>query len=421
MFVILSLARQMISASFAQEMGVILLNNALDWVDRKQWPDLPYLQGVQDGGGAASPGLQAEVEEHGKTSDPFFINHRSNNTPPDQEILLVLPDSETDMDSSQQHRYTSYSWVWPPCETLLFGTAYAAADIIDRKNRERCPESFAGSLQDGIDVKATLRAAIRGEKKIQVKTPAGFAQKHVLTEGSDEPTVFIFERGTEARDGRWNTLTAGGSGEMRKFIEDRRRFDAITEQRGHEFVACLQFSTDREPDARLKQHLRGFNYLYGITIFANPTLNPIQSARWLEACDYTGCPIIHCGGTQDLFQYYQREHKLSLNRPGWVSNLIRAALPFAKQRVTVLLPKSEMIESDVVSEAAARGISLEYVPLTYFSKERIETIRNQYMVRPLDVNRLEYPAEVEAAFGESARQHLEILPERIRAQLELPH
>ena len=167
--------------------------------------------------------------------------------------------------------------------------------------------------------------------------------------------------------------------------------------------------------------MRGFNYLYGITVFANPTLNPIQSARWLEACDYTGCPIISSGGTHDLFQYYQREHKLSLNRPGWVSNLICAALPFAKQRVTVLLPKSEMIESHVAREAASRGISLECVPLTHFSKERIETIRNQYMVRPLDVNRLEYPAEVEAAFGESSRQHLEILPGRIRAQLELPH
>jgi hypothetical protein len=393
----------------------------LDWARPEQWPDLPYLRSAHEGASGSSAGLQAEIANHGKTSSQFYITHRSESSSSNLNCPLpVLRDPVLNTGVGGKRGLASYSWVWPPCEALLFGTAYAASDIIDRKSRERCPEPFAGSLHQGVDIKATLRAAIRGEQRVQVKALSAPARMNIQTEGDDEPTVFIFEREAEVRGGHWNTLLAGGSYEMRRFVQDQRRFDEITNRNGHEFVACVQFCAEPEPAEHLKQYVSGFRYLYGITLFGNPSLNHLQSARWLESCDYTGCPIVHFGGTQDLFQYYQREHSIALDREKWVSSLIRMALPFAKRRVTVLLPKSQVIEPPVSRDAAVRRISLECLPLTHFSQERITTIRNQYLVRPLDVNTLEYPDALQAAFGEPPRKYIQLLPQRIRAQLEPP-
>ena len=84
----------------------------------------------------------------------------------------------------------------------------------------------------------------------------------------------------------------------------------------------------------------------------------------------------------------------------------------------MLLPKKARLDTAAQDEARRRGIRLDCVSLTHFSAERIRTIRNQYFVEPDDVNAMEYPEDMQAAFGESPRNHLELLPERIRAQLK---
>lgn len=421
LFSILTGARDVISRSFTERLGEILVTEALDWARKEQWPDLPYLRTAHEGISGSSAGLQAELERNGKIMERFYIHHRSASRSPARDTPLPkLPDPESPPDTNDPKRQVYYTWVWPPCETLLFGTAYAASDIVDRKIRERCPEPFTGSLHEGVDVKATLRAVIRGEQRIQVKTRSAPAQTQIHTEGDDDPTVFIFEREAQARDGHWDTLLAGGSREIRQHVENQRRFDEITELKGHSFIACVQFCTEPEPEARFKKHVSGKRYLYGVTVFGNPSLNHLQSARWLEACDYTGCPILRFSGARHLFQFYRDEYKIALREDKWVTSLIRIALPFAKRRITVLLPKGQMLEPGAVREAAARRISLETVPLSRFSTKHIEIIRNQYLVRPFDVDRMDYPDELQSLFGESPRKHLDLLPGRIRSQLELP-
>lgn len=421
LFTILAAARDMVSRKFTERLGEVLVTEALDWARKEQWPGLPYLRAMQEGGSGASAGLQAELEQDGKVVERFYIRHRSESRSPAQDTPLPrLPDPAPPSDKNDPKRQVNYTWVWPPCESLLFGTAYAASDIVDRKIRERCPEPFTGSLQEGVDVKATLRALIRGEQRIQVRTRSAPAQTQMHTEGDNDPTVFIFEREAQAQDGHWDTLLAGGSLEMRQHVENQRRFDEITKHKGHSFIACVQFCAEPELEARLRKHVSGKRYLYGVTVFGNPSLNHLQSARWLEACDYTGCPILRFSGVRNLFQFYRDQYKIVLCEATWVTSLIRIAVPFAKRRVTVILPKGQMLEPRAVRDAAARRVTLETVPLSRFSAKHIETIRNQYLVRPFDVDRMEYPDELQSLFGESPRKHLELLPARIRSQLELP-
>ncbi len=314
-------------------------------------------------------------------------------------------------------KYTS--WVWPPCESLLYGTAFEAAAIAEHNRREPCPESFSGSLHDGVDVRATLRAITRGERRIQVKVKSATGFPSATEEGRDEPMVFIFEPEDSGSGGEWETLLACEGRDIRRFVRNTARFDQVAERQGDVFVASVHFSAEREPGATLQKVVTGLYYLYGIVVFgSNPCLTPRQAARWLEGSGYGACPIMRHYGVDNVFDLYQREHNLSLDRNRWAESLIRFAIPYAQQRVTVMLPKAQSISTTVLREAAARKIRLEFVSSIHFPKQRIDAIRHQYLVRPDDVDTMAYSEEIEAAFGESTTTHLDLLPERIRAQLD---
>jgi hypothetical protein len=154
-------------------------------------------------------------------------------------------------------------------------------------------------------------------------------------------------------------------------------------------------------------------------VFGNPTLNSLQAARWLEESGYAGCPILRSGSVNSLFDYYRQEHNLYLKWDQWVGSLIQIALPFAKRRVLIMAPNQQAIPAPVFAEARARRIKLEFLPLSQFSTARIDAIRHQYLVRPKDADSMEYSDELRAAFGEPPEKHLDLLPQQIRAQLEL--
>jgi hypothetical protein len=116
--------------------------------------------------------------------------------------------------------------------------------------------------------------------------------------------------------------------------------------------------------------------------------------------------------------FFHREHGLALDPSQWPASLVRMALPYAKRRVVVIMPPRLVLPPQVLREAGARRISLDLQSLSQFTPERIERIRHQYLVRPTDVDRMEYPEAMQAAFGESPRQHLDLLPDQVRAQLE---
>jgi hypothetical protein len=300
----------------------------------------------------------------------------------------------------------------------MFGIAYKAADRAKRKRRSPSTEPFTGSLQNGVHVKATLRAFIRGEKQIQIKADRSLASEAVAQD-REEPSVFIFEAKSAVDGGRWDTFLAGDLSDIRHHTRNRARLDQVIHQRGSSFIASVHFCTNREPRPELKPHVTELRYLYGVVLFGQPALNPVQSAIWLEESRYAACPILLQNSIHTLFEHYQHKHHITLDHDDWTASLILVALPYARQGVTIIAPANYTIPAKVVREAGARRISLNRSPLSDFTADQINTIRNQHLVRPLDVDALEYSQELQAAFGESPRKHLELLPERIRAQLQL--
>jgi len=301
----------------------------------------------------------------------------------------------------------------------MFGIAYEAAGRSKRKKRRSCTEPFTGSLNNGVHVKATLRAFIRGEKQIHVKAERSLTRE-AMAQDQTEPTVFIFEPELAVKDGRWDTFLAGDLSDIRQHTRNRAYLDKVIHQQGSSFIASVHFCTDRKPRPELQPHVSELRYLYGVVLFGQPALNSLQSAIWLEESHYSACPILPQNCIHTLFEYYEQKHHLTLDHNNWPVSLIRIALPYAKQAITIIAPANFTIPAPVMREAGIRRISLNRSPLSDFSTEQIQTIRHQHLVRPIDVDTLEYSPELQAAFGESPRKHLELLPDRIRAQLQLP-
>ena len=422
LFMTLHAANVMISAAFATRLGEALVIKALKWARPDEWPGLPYLCNYRPNGRespASSSGQRVQLRKMDGSSAPFYVAHSGSTGNQGTDWRLPpLPDPDAEGDKQEQWRPQYSSWVWPPCESLLFGTAYEGTAIAQRNRREPNPEPFAGSLHEGVDIKATMRAVIRGERRVQVRVESATGLGAAAGEGGDEPAVFIFDRESAAKDGRWEPFMASYGSDVRRLVRDVARYDQATRKNGDSFIASVSFCTNREPRAELQGQVSALCYLYGIVLFSNPCLNVLQAARWLEASDYARCPILRSSDVGDLFQHYRRQHGISLDRDRWTSSLIRLALPYATQRVTVIMPQTQAIPNEVFREAAARKIRLEIVPLNRFPRQRIDAIRHQYFVRPDDMNAMKYSESLQAAFGESPTAHLDLLPGHVRAQLE---
>jgi hypothetical protein len=420
LFLMLHAAHAVISPAFAELLGQKLVFEACAWATPENHSGLPHLrEWPADGRKDEHRGGAQRVRLHSDkgTSASFFLSHRGDNSATCiAGALPQLSDPESDSNRGKPTRF--YSWVWPPCETLLFGTAYEGAQLAAGKSRELRPEPFAGALHAGVDIKATLRAAVRGEKRIHVKVSS---PSPCVWEGggeNDEPAVFLFENESSADNGYWETMLTCYASDVRRLVRDKARYDAVAEKHGEDFIASVTLSTDRTPPATLRAHVTGLKLLYGTVLFGNPCLNPRQAAQWLEASDYARCPILRRHSMGNLCDYYRHAHGIVIERSRWTSTLLQLALPYARKCVMVLHVPGYRIAPNVAREAAQRNIRLETIPLSRFPRQRIETIRNQYLVRPIDVDAMEYAPELAKAFGESATAHLNILPEHIRAQLE---
>jgi len=423
LFMTLHAAKAMISPAFASRLGNVLITQALEWARPEQWPDLPYLEETRDGSApfpSSGAEQRASLRSGDKRSTPFHVNHisESQSRDPDCRQLPPLPEPDTGRDQGRRRRQFGGSWLWPPCETVLYGSAYAAAEMADRNQREHSPEPFSGSLHDGVDAKATLRSIIRGERRVQVKVRSASSMTAPSTEFNDEPAVFIFETPETVRNSSWGTFIAAMAGDIRKSVRDKKRFDAVIRERGDDFIVTVHQYAERALRAALKPHASSLRYLYGTIIFGRPSLTPLQAARWLEESDYAGCPILNSSSSSDVFRYYQQKHGMTLDSAQWPATLVRLALPYARRRVMVMTPPRLALPPEVFREARARSISLQLLPLAHFPPERVNAMRHQYLVHPQDSEHMDYPEETQAAFGESPEHYLDLLPERILAQLD---
>ena len=409
----------------------ILLTRLMDigrpWASHKQFPELPVLSYV--------PNNQTEKEnlshtdffqftdswqdknDHSisdsNTHDTFTVGFHNAKNPSEQHIRQWLWEDDP---LKQKGRKSYYVWVWPPCEAILYGAAYEASRIALTRSKEPLPALFEGSLYDGIDIKRTMRSVINGEKKIYIKKPR-LEKKRFIPDGKNpEPVVFIFDNENTEMHSRWSLLIGGTN--LGKHVRNKVRYNDIVRKSGSFFISSIGWISDIEVPSSLHGHIDSLSILDGYTALGNPCINSKQAAQWLEDNDYKCCPVMTNTSIVSLIEYYRNNFQMELSVTDWVSTLIKIAIPYAKERFVVLAPKDFRIPAKLINEAGSRNISIDYLPLDYFSEEHVTEMRKRIMLRASDPDGLSYPQETEKALGQKADKYFELLPVYMQLQLK---
>jgi hypothetical protein len=421
-------AAAVVSDEFAQRLAKQLITNGTNWETPAKWPNLPYLRSLPldpDESGLTENSQKAELLRKGKRSGPFFVDGRAGDNAPRLSVRLDDTNPPLSGDGGggydDKMRRGPNAWIWPPCENLFYGTAYQAAEIALTTSARGTTEPFEGTLHEGIDAKATIRAAARGDGRVFVRAKSTRPPSSIR-EAQSEPFVYLFDSKERSRYSKldWSMTVAGNT--FNQFLQPKyvERFEQVKRTLGYGFVACVILGEQREVDARLatSRYFDGIRLLWGAVGFGNPCLNAIQSARWLEQGDFNCCPVMgntscHIG---EMVEMYKDRHGMNLDLTNWPETLVRIAIPYARERIVVIAPDPSIVSSRARMEARQHRISIDVLPLSYFSAERIRAIRTQYNVYPMNADATEWSSEVTSLLAQSSNAHSDILPAWVREQ-----
>ncbi|MEI6890216.1 MAG: hypothetical protein WCL03_13165, partial [Bacteroidota bacterium] len=405
--------------TYTSVLASVMMDIGREWASPKQFPNLPVICPAKQATAdfcqmvETKPDRWNPDKSFAERSGPFSVMFTGNNDAPDQ-----LSKFWTWIDEPKEPASSSYftSWVWPPCEALLYGTAHDAAKVAIARSNEPSPAAFEGTLYQGIDVKATMRSITQGENQIYIRKPSSSKKVFIPDGKSPDPTVFIFTSQDEGKDSHWSVLIGGNK--IGEHIRNRKRFEALKKSKGSTFIASISFCHHLEIPEDLSPHVDGMRMLEGITLYGNPCINARQGAQWVEDNDYNCCPVLSGGNSiNDLVREYAMTHGMEISLQTWQNALIQFAIPYAKERVVIIAPGKLKIPASLFSEAKRRNIDLSIVPLNYFSPARIMEMRKRLFVRSNDPGGLTFPDEVEQKLGQSPKKYFEMLPVYMQDQL----
>jgi len=404
--------------AFSSELASILMDINREWASPAHFPGLPVLCPAK----LSTDDFCQLVETRpvkdnpDKTSHdrkvPFSVMYSGSNCSPGQ-FTKFWTWADDPREKSQNAYYNS--WVWPPCESLLYGSAHEAARVAVTRSNEPYPSVFEGTLYQGIDIKATMRSIIQGEERIYIRKPSSSKKIYVPDGKSPDPTVFIFTLPEEGNGSHWSVLIGGSM--IGDHVKNKKRFEAVRQAKGSTFIASIAFCHYVDVPEKLAQHVEGIRMLEGITVFGNPCINAKQGAQWVEDNDFCCCPVSRSSSINNLVGEYSMTHGVEISLVEWQNALIQFAIPYAKERVVIIAPMKFRIHGSLLNAAKRRNIDLSLVPLNYFPADRIEEMRKRIFIRSNDPDGLNFPAEVEQLLGQNPKKHMELLPVYMQEQL----
>ena len=226
-------AGSMMSRNFLDILVNTFLKDDVSWSLPADFPDLPIIcPSDSDSIGCrrrsaneAVIGIPDKKSKGGESatyyfSDSFHINSSSDNQYRQSAVTApwFMPDESKNI---LKNSFPGTRWVWPPCEYLLHGTAYEAGNIIRLNSEDLETKIFEGSFLDGIDIKSSIHARMRGDNNIYVYSKRKNHEEDLnVTRGNSlDPTVFIFDDPNNKYFSSWELGTAGQS-DLRNYVEN---------------------------------------------------------------------------------------------------------------------------------------------------------------------------------------------------------
>lgn len=422
---LLGCARAIMPGEFYDLLAGNLMDIDRPWASPRQFPELPMISRRTEEAKETAKKTTIELynlTEPGKDinnnpspkkrSGSFTVEYRDGFPLPGYLLKMWKWDDEPKQPNSNG---SFFDWVWPPCEALLFGTAYEASKMAITRSKKAVPEVFEGSLYDGLDIRATIRSATSGERKIYVRRTSS-AKKLFTPDGKKpEPTVFIFENGNPDNKAHWSLLIAGTN--LRSYLKDKTEFDRVVQKYGAYFVSSISRVRYQPVPPHLSGHVVSNSILDGITAFGSPCINAIQGAQWVEDNNFNACPVLTSTSIDTMINFYMDQYAMNISEADWKTALIRFAIPYAKERVVVVAPRNFIVSNELHSEARKRNISIDQIPSAWFPAEQLSEMRQRLIVRAKDNDGITFTGETELALGQKADKYYGMLPQYMQQQL----
>jgi hypothetical protein len=298
---------------------------------------------------------------------------------------------------------------WPPEGVSMTLMALRADELAGVGQHRTTREVFEGSLEDGIDLKGTLRARIHREDAILVRRTVR-SRNAVSADAylGPSPTVFILDP-SDAPGFEFFTH-AEALERYRPFVRHPLQLDRVRSEGGLSVIGGLTRAKREEPNEAKRRAKITVYRVHGTVALVQPSLDFFEEALWLERTSYRSCPILADSSIEGLCRHFLLRHGVDLDPSDWSGTMIRVVIQYARSDVNVVAPDGYTVPSGVHSEARRRGISIHVLPHSLFPPEHLRKISYQHHTKPIDDASGLYDQATIDAMGEHGHALRQLLP-----------
>ena len=303
---------------------------------------------------------------------------------------------------------------WIPIDTLMTALAFRAVRVAREQSSHRRVEAFEGSLRGGVDMKATLRSATRGENRLYVRTePPRITNVTAKSEDVEGfPFVWIFRLAPQKEVDY--KLSSDNLRNFREYVEPGGDLDFNRHR--HMIGSVIAVTGDQlAPELSLPDYEVIHNERVGQLSF-EPDCSVRKAAEWAVKTKLECNPVLSSTSPRDLYEFYRNKFQIDLSSSPWHVALVRMAIPFARKAVTIVTPDGYSLPSLVYDEATRRQVELRVVPLSYFPTESLRIISHIYWLPTVGRNKNDefnlpiYPPHVLRHFREPVDVYHRLIP-----------
>jgi hypothetical protein len=401
---ILHAAKATMSPDFCKQLADVLME--FDWAAPRDFKHLNVLAPLATESG--KPLQCALIDSSGHHSVHYTMRVKGYGHLVSPKIPIPW-NWKAEKDLWPKKRALSIYRAWPPNDYLLSALSTRAAELIQESHKNAKTIPFEGSLHYGIDIKATIKSHIRGENKVYVHDRFSAGQKAKANADGFDPTVYIFRPGNSSTS-KWFMHSGSMYTYHRDHMHNPQYMDRIAKENGNYAVGGLSYVEQTDlPETYLNAGIFG-HVIRGMLVYIPPCFNGRQEARFMEDSHFKRNPIAFGSGFLDLMKLFRERHQLDLDPRDWANTLIRMAIPYASQCVTVIAPDGFMVSSLGSSEAAQKDVRINMVPLSVLPKALLRKVSVHLFCNPLDKEGIRYPEYVQRLLGEKDDANRNLIP-----------
>lgn len=404
-------AASFIGSDFANALAESFMR--FPWARPEAFPSLAVLEHAPRG---ARPG-SVRLTDRGRYGKSFLISTvgLDATTPRFASAHQSKKHGET-----SPNRWMGGMLTWEPWENLVMASCDTAIRKAGNIQRKPVAEPLQQSLEDGLDIRASIRAWSRGDDRLYVHRRTQKVDHAPMPITFGWPVVWIFDA-SQAKGCSWQNCLLPLSwlaDHARDEVGFKRRYMA----QANNLCAMIGYSRlkPEDPSSEVSVSIQQY-HMHGALLFAPPFTTNRQYARWLERCNVGTTPLYRQLGLLGLpdvvIERTQEGLQARLGMLRWQDDIVAMAIPFSQQNVTVIAPRTFRLSSRVYQAAARIKRRIVVLPLEGFTPSDVARIRENFLVPGRSTggeDRVIYDARAVEKLGESREQFRGRVPYRWR-------